>query len=185
LEEARLNSYVSLDELSGNGLTAKIHNDILPYLTAGNLRAYVGTRLAQIIISEFEPATNTSRIWSLGVDLPSPAEFRLQPLPVTSATTVHGDRFGLESDRAVLPFGEVEYYYEHVLTGPGKAYLSDAYAKLMQKQKISEVEPTLAGEVAVNLIDATSKTTGKIAVPSGIGGGISAIIVGDETTILR
>jgi hypothetical protein len=55
----------------------------------------------------------------------------------------------------------------------------------MQKQKISEVEPTLAGEVAVNLIDATSKTTEKIAAPSGIGGGISAIIVGDETTVLR
>src|SRR5258707_492091 len=34
---------VPLAELSGEGLTDKIYQDILPYMVAGNLRAFVGT----------------------------------------------------------------------------------------------------------------------------------------------
>jgi hypothetical protein len=176
---------VPLDKLSGNGLTDKIYADILPYLTAGNLRAYVGTRLAQIIIAEFEPETKTSRIRVLGIDIASPTEFRLQPLPVTSATTVLGDSFGPETSQTVLPFGEVEYFREQVLAGPGRAFLGVEYSQLIQKTKVSDIDPSLAGTVAINLIDATSKTSEKIAAPSGIGGGISAVLLGSETYVLQ
>jgi hypothetical protein len=176
---------VPLDKLSGNGLTDKIYADILPYLTAGNLRAYVGTRLAQIIFAEFEPETKTSRIRALGVDIASSTEFLLQPLPVTSATTVLGDSFGPEASQTVLPFGEVEYFREQVLAGAGRAFLGVEYSQLIQKTKVSEIDPALAETVAINLIYATSKTTEITAAPSGIGGGISAVLLGSETKVLQ
>lgn len=124
-----------LAQLSGTGLTDKIYHDILPYLQAGNLRDFEGTRLAQIIISEFDPDAKISSVRSLGVDLASASEFRLQPLRVTAFTTVHGDTFQLQSDRALLPFGEVEYFHEQVLSGPGKAFLSDDYSEFVKGRR--------------------------------------------------
>jgi hypothetical protein len=121
----------------------------------------------------------------LGVDIPTPTEFRLQPLPVTSATTALGDSFSPETSQTVLPFGEVEYFREQVLAGPGRTFLGVEYFQLIQKAKVSDIDPTLAATVAINLIDATSKTSEKIAAPSGIGGGISAVLLGNETDVLQ
>ena len=111
-----------------------------------------------------------SNLLALGVDLDFAGTFQLQPLPVTSFTTVKGTSFGLQSDRVVLPFGEVPYFNEHVLNGTGKMFLDEGYSHLLQKEKVSNIDPELASSVALNLIEAASKTTEKIPAPSGIGG---------------
>jgi hypothetical protein len=176
---------VPLGQFNGNHLSEKMYGEIQHDLMAGHLRKYTGTRLAVIIVSEFEPANRTSRIITLGVDLTGPVGFQLQPLPLTNATTVHGDAFGPEDGRVVLPFGEGEYFSAQVLAGPGSRYLSDAYAQMMQKAKISDIDADLATAAAVNLIDATSRMTEIVPAPSGIGGGISAVLLGNETKIIR
>ena len=110
---------------------------------------------------------------------------RGQPLHVTAATTVRGDNFSMQSDRAILPFGEVQYFNENVLAGDGKQFLSNEYFELLEKHKVGEIDPTLASSVALNLIEAASKATEIKAAPSGIGGGSSAVLLGAETKILK
>ncbi len=172
-----------LSKLSGQRLADRIFGEIQPYLD--KLRPFFGTRIAQIIIADFEPETKMSSLLALGVDLDITGRFQLQPLPVTSFTTVKGTSFNLQSDRVVLPFGEVPYFNEHVLSGTGKIFLDEGYSHLVQKEKVSDIDPELASSVAVNLIEAASKTTEHIAAPSGIGGGVSAVLLGTETIILK
>ena len=121
----------------------------------------------------------------LGVDLSGQTGFQLQPLPLTNITTIHGDAFGPNDRPTVLPFGEGDYFREHVLNGPGSRYVSDAYFQLTQRNAISDVDAEIATTAAVDLINATSKMTEEVPAPSGIGGGISAVLLGNDTKILR
>jgi hypothetical protein len=176
---------VPFSELNWPVLTNQIHNNILPYVKAGNLRPFFGTRIAQIIVAEFEPCTQTSKLLSLGVDLDNAGNFTLQPLPVTAATTIRGDSFDLQSDRQILPFGEVAYYEQQVIAGVGTQFLSPDYFELAAKTKVAEIDPKLATSAALNLISAASKATEITVAPSGIGGGDSAVLLGTETQVLR
>jgi hypothetical protein len=175
----------NFDDINGQALTDRIYNDILPYLREGKLRPFFGTRIAQIIIAEYEPGATTSKLLSLGVELDPLGRFQLQPLHVTATTTVRGDSFNMQSSRVVLPFGEVQYFNESVLAGDGKQFLSDEYFELLKRQKVAEIDPTLASTVALNLIEAASKATKIKAAPSGIGGGSSAVLLGTETRVLK
>jgi hypothetical protein len=91
----------------------------------------------------------------------------------------------MQSNRAILPFGEVQYFNENVLAGDGKQFLGDEYFKLLERDKVAEIDSMLASSVVLNLIDAASKATEIKAAPSGIGGGSSAVFLGTETKILK
>jgi hypothetical protein len=174
-----------LANFDGQKFTDAIHREIHPYLAAGNLRAFLGTRVAQIIIADFDPATGAHNILAFGIDIDLASQLKLQPLSVTHSTTLSGTTFGQDDRPTVLPFGEVPYFNTHVLSGLGRTFLGAEYSQLLQKQKVSEIEPELASTVALNLIHVTSKTTETIPAPSGIGGGASAVLVGVETIFLK
>ena len=176
---------VPFSELNWSALTDQIHQSIAPYIKAGNLNPFFGTEIAQIIFAEFEPATQSSKLLSLAVNLDLVGNFNLQPVPLTAATTIRGDSFDLQSDRQILPFGEVAYYRQQVVAGVGKQFLSQEYYDLVAKSKISDVDPNLASAAALNLITAASKATEIMAAPSGIGGGESAVLLGYDTQVLR
>jgi hypothetical protein len=91
----------------------------------------------------------------------------------------------LQSDRQILPFGEVAYYQQQVLAGVGRQFLTHEYFDLVAKSKVAEVDPGLASASALNLIAAASRATEIVAAPSGIGGGESAVLLGYETKVLR
>jgi len=169
-----------LAQFNGQAFTDSIYRAIQPYLTAGHLRGFVGARVAQIIIADFDPTAKTNNIIAFGIDIDARGHFQLQPLPVTSSTTLKGTTFGPNDPPTVLPFGEVPYFTAHVLSGPGRAVVGSEYSELLGKHAISQIEPELARVVAVNLIDATSKMTEKVAAPSGIGGGASAALIGEQ-----
>jgi len=172
-------------ELSWSALTDQIYQSIAPYIKAGNLNPFFGTEIAQIIFAEFDPATQSTKLLSLAVNLDTAGNFTLQPVRITAATTIRGDSFNLQSDRQILPFGEVAYYRQQVIAGVGKQFLSQDYFDLVAKSKVAEVDPGLASAAALNLINAASKATEIMAAPSGIGGGESAILLGSETKVLR
>jgi hypothetical protein len=172
-------------ELSWSALTDQIYQSIAPYITAGNLNLFFGHEIAQIIFAEFEPATQSTKLLSLAVNLDAAGNFTLQPVPLTAETTIRGDSFNSQSDRQILPFGEVAYYQQQVLAGVGKQFLSHDYFDLVAKSKVADVDPGLASTAALNLIHAASKATEIMAAPSGIGGGESAVLLGSETQVLR
>jgi hypothetical protein len=179
------NTAIPFSQLNWQALTDQINSDIEPYVRAGNLRAFFATRIAQIVIAEFEPGTQTSKLLSLGVDLDVAGNFVLQPLRVTAVTSVRGDSFDLQSNRQILPFGEVAYYQQQVITGVGAQFLDKDYFELVTKTRVADVDPQLASSAALNLIYAASKATEIMPAPSGIGGGASAVLLGTETQILK
>jgi hypothetical protein len=172
-------------ELIWSALTDQIYQSIAPYIKAGNLNPFFGTEIAQIIFAEFEPATQSSKLLSLAVNLDTAGNFTLQPVRLTAATTIRGDSFNLQSDRQILPFGEVAYYQQQVVAGVGKQFLSRDYFDLVATSKVADVDSRLASAPALNLITAASKATETVEAPSGIGGGESAVLLGSETQVLK
>ena len=85
----------------------------------------------------------TSMILALEIDLDQNGAFFLQPLPVSARTNVRGTTFQLQDDRAALPFGEVEYYRQNVVAGPGTRFLSEQYRDFLQREKIERLIPSL------------------------------------------
>jgi hypothetical protein len=175
----------ALKELDGRAFADQIYADIMPYLQAGNLRPFFGTRLAQIVIADFDPDTKASTILALGIDLDWNGNFLLQPLPVSERTNVRGTTFELSDTRAALPFGEVEYYKQNVIAGFGARFLGEAYHEFLQKEKISDVDTQLGRTVAQNLIEAASNATKAIAAPSGIGGGVSIALIAQDVRFTK
>lgn len=179
------NSSAPFSELNWTVLANDIDQSIAPFIKAGNLNGFFGTEIAQIIFAEFQPDTRTSKLLSLTVNLDAAGNFTLQPVRVTAATTIRGDSFSSNSDRQILPFGEVAYFQQQVLTGVGKQFLNQDYFHLIEKLKIADVEPSLASAAALNLISAASRATEIVAAPSGIGGGESAVLLGTDTQTLK
>ena len=176
---------VPLARFDGQKFTDVIYSELEPHISGGKLSTFFGTRVAQIIIADFDPSTMKCSLLALGIDLDGAGRFQLQPLPVTSSTTIGGTSFDIQSAPVVLPFGEVPYFNQYVLAGSGQALLNDDYSRVRSKQKVAQVDPELALSAALNLIEATSKTTEAIPAPFGIGGGASAVLIGIETVILR
>jgi hypothetical protein len=175
----------SFSEPNWRELVDRIHNEIQPYIKAGNLNPFFGTRIAQIVVAEFEPDTLTSGLINLGVDLDGSGRFVLQPIRVTAATTVRGDSFGPQSDQVILPSGEVAYFRDQVLAGVGKQFLSNQYFEFLKIKMVADIDPEWASSVALNLINAASKATEMVSAPSGIGGGASAVVLSTETRVLK
>lgn len=175
----------SLAQLDGQKFSESIYRAVQPYLTAGNLRDFVGKEIAQIIIADFDPAAKANNIVAFGVNLDAEAHFRLQPVPVTLLTTLKGTTFGPNDPPKILPFGEVQYFFDQVLSGLGNALIGKEYSQLLGKHAVSEIETELASAVAQNLINAASKMTEVVAAPSGIGGGVSVALIGEHTIFLK
>jgi hypothetical protein len=174
----------TLRELDGQAFTDRIHTDVTPYLKAGNLRPFFATRLAQIVVADFDPGTKTSTILALGIDLDQNGALSLQPIRISTRTNVSGTTFQLQDDRDAIPFGEGAYY-QNVVAGVGTRFLSESYRSFIQKEKISDVDLQLGTSVAANLIEAASKATEIVAAPSGIGGGISVAVIADDVRFLK
>ncbi|WP_143130854.1 hypothetical protein [Bradyrhizobium arachidis] len=169
----------------GQRFTDAIFADVGPYLAAEKLREFAGSRIAQIIISSYDAVNRTSSVLAFGADLRGEGQFLLQPLPVTAFTTLQGTSFNPDSDRVLLPFAEVPYLEQHVLAGHGQMYLTRAFSEFLLKTGVGDVSAELAAAAALDLIDAAAKTTKIIPAPSGIGGGSSAVLLGDETVTLK
>ncbi|WP_407122841.1 hypothetical protein [Bradyrhizobium sp. STM 3561] len=172
-------------DFNGQRFADAIFADISPYLAAGKLSGFAGSRIAQIIIASYDPASHTSSVIAFGIDLTIEGGFLLQPTPVTAATTVKGTNLGPASERVILPFGEVSYLEQHVLFGHGRMYLTGAYFQILLKKTVGDVGSDLAAAAALDLIEAASKTAEIIPAPSGIGGGSSAVLLGEETVWLK
>ncbi|QWG24370.1 hypothetical protein KMZ93_05515 [Bradyrhizobium sediminis] len=177
--------HAALKDFDGQAFTDRVHADVTPYLQAGNLHPFFATRLAQIVIADFDPITKTSMILALGVDIDQNGALSLQPIRISTRTNVRGTIFQPQDDREAIPFGEGTYYSQHVIAGVGMRFLGQTYRTFVQKEKISDVDSELGTSVAVNLIEAASKATEIVPAPSGIGGGVSVALIADDVRFLK
>jgi hypothetical protein len=72
-----------------------------------------------------------------------------------------------------------------VLNGSGRKFLDGSFEQLTSKSRVNEIDANLGSAVAINWIDAASKTTDIIKPPTGIGGGIDCILLGHENRVIR
>lgn len=168
---------VGIAKLDLQGLADALYAEMKPFIDGGPLNPFFGTRLALVNMLDFEPDTLTSNIKSLAIDLGPHGEFRLQP--------VYYRQFGPTDRPEVMPFGEVPFYRENVMNGPGRTFLNGSLEQLTSKTRVSEIDPDLGSLIAINLIEATSKTTDLIKPLTGIGGGVDCILLARENKVFR
>jgi hypothetical protein len=148
-----------------------------PFIAGGQFNGLFGSRLALINLVDFEPQTAVSNVKSLAVELGPHGEFRFQP--------AYYAQFGMNDRPDVVPFGEGPYFRANVLNGQGREFLNGRFDQLVSKGHVNEVDADLGSAVAINLIEAASKTADIIKPPSGIGGGVDCILLGRENRVFR
>jgi len=75
----------------------------------------------------------------------------------------------------------VNYLNQYVFRGVGRAFLSrEAIRFLTEQRSAAEISRQEAVAVAIDIIEATSKTTALIPAPYGIGGPVDVVLLGDE-----
>jgi hypothetical protein len=164
-------------KLDLQGVADAIYAEMKPFIDGGQFNSLFGTRLALINIADFEPVTSMSNIKSLAVELGPHGEFRLQP--------AYYDQFGMTDRPNAVPFGEGPYLRDHVLNGPGRKFLDGSFEQLTSKSRVNEIDANLGSALAINWIEAASKTADMIKPPTGIGGGVDCVLLGLENRVIR
>jgi hypothetical protein len=133
-------------------------------------RIYVERKnILTVVLGSYDGATQTSFIRSISIDMPTESQ-----IAVNLATDNAYILTGTPDWRA---FGQGGYLVEHVINGVGKQFIDPNYEDFTKITTIGNVSATLAAAVAENLIDATSKTTNLISIPSGVGGKIDIFLL--------
>ncbi len=167
-----------LTQVDGQQLTEALFTEVRSYIDGGQLRSVFGQqRLTTILIASFDHGSNLSRIWQFWVNYTGPVYFQLQPLPVRT--------FSLDDKPDIVPFGENEYYFQNVLAGVGRQFVSEDVHALYRKSSVARVSEKEACDACVSLIDAATKAAELIKPPSGIGGGVDCALIGQETKFLE
>jgi hypothetical protein len=164
-------------KLDLQGVADAIYAEMKPFIDGGQFNSLFGTRLALINIADFEPVTSMSNIKSLAVELGPHGEFRLQP--------AYYDQFGMTDRPNAVPFGEGPYFRDNVLNGPGRKFLDGSFEQLTSKSRVNEIDANLGSAVAINWIEAASKTADIIKPPTGIGGGVDCVLLGTDNRVIR
>jgi hypothetical protein len=75
--------------------------------------------------------------------------------------------------------------FTEAMNGIGKQFVNAKYDEFLRKKSINEVYVPLATDVAINLIEATSKTAKLVPIPTGVGGPIDAFFIGSSGAARR
>jgi hypothetical protein len=168
---------VGVAKLDLQGVTEAIYAEMKPYISGGQFNKMFGTRLAVIVMADFEPKTSVSNVKALAIELGPHGEFRLQP--------AYYARFEITDRPVAIPFGEGPYFSDNVLNGPGRKFLDGSLERLNAKSRVSEIDADFGSTVAINMIEAASKTADIIKPPTGIGGGVDCVLLSHESIVLR
>jgi hypothetical protein len=125
-----------------------------------------------VILASYAPAERRSIVKIFGVRLRANGE------PFASDKKIHV--LGPASASDLLAFGEADFLQEQVLKGPGKQFLGSGYKEWRKKTRIADVDRSLALAAAVDLIEATSKMVDLLPNRATIGGGVDAVLLGDQ-----
>ena len=81
----------------------------------------------------------------------------------------------------IFAFGQGDYLKEQVLHGPGRHFVGPEYEALSKLVSIADVDVKFASDMAVNLIEATSKTANLVRIPTGVGGPVDVVLISNSS----
>jgi hypothetical protein len=138
----------------------------------GALRRYVAREMFSVVMAGYDPKRKTATVVSFVVRI---AAVTLDP----EVTKIRRTETRPETPREVLAFGETDYLNQHVYGGAGRQFLSkETIAFILAEKTVRETTLPEALAVAVDVVEATSRTTDLIPAPSGIGGPIDVVLLG-------
>ena len=137
------------------------------------LKPFAGRALFSVILMAYDPKTRTAIIREFFVQLSDEIKPEIGKITVRT--------FSFESKREMFLFGASNYFRNHVIGGIGRKFLSqETIGFIRQDTTIGKTDFRPALSSAMNVIDATSKTTALVPPPGGIGGTIDVLLLGNE-----
>lgn len=137
-----------------------------------SLDLFRGQELFAVVVGSYAPKERKSTIASFTVRILSSLEpeiMRFQWKEVLSR-----DR------RDCFYFGETHYVDTSVVRGVGSQFIKQYMSFFSEPKQVAETPKEDALRAVINLIDGTSKTTALVPPPTGIGGPIDAVLLGND-----
>lgn len=141
------------------------------------LEKFRGKEMFRVVIGSFDPHEKKSLIISFVIRIPKE---KLEP--ETGEISWKEIWPGDKSD--VFYYGETEYVDRYVYT-VGRRYLGTFVEFVSNPKKVKDVTVIEAEAVAINLIEAASRTAETVPPPTGIGGPVDVVLLGTKRTPVR
>ena len=134
---------------------------------------FAGQELFQVVLANYNPNSKLGHIRGFLVKLSAMLEPHYEQ--------TESKEFSPQDPAGFTAAGEVNYLNQYVFRGVGRAFLSrEAIRFLTEQRSAAEISRQEAVAVAIDIIEATSKTTALIPAPYGIGGPVDVVLLGDE-----
>jgi hypothetical protein len=138
------------------------------------LEPYIGREIFSVVIASYDPRSKTSLVMNFVVRIDA-ASHRVEADRFTRIPIPPQDR------RGVWSYGETDYLNRNVFGGIGRKYLTGPTLDfILADQLVANVRLDQAVSVAVNVIEAAGRTTQLVPSPSGIGGPIDIVLLGQK-----
>jgi hypothetical protein len=141
------------------------------------LKPFAGRGLFQPILFGYDPKTRTAVIRDFFVRL------SLDPIK-PEAGKIRARKLSFDSKREMFLFGATDYFNSQVIGGIGRQFLSQKTLRFTQQEiVVGRTDFLEAVTAAMNVIDATSKTTALVPAHGGIGigGPVDVLLLGNES----
>ena len=141
----------------------------------GALRAYAGRAVFSVVVASYDPVRHaaTLRNFSAGVDARGG---RVEARRVSQTVLTP------KSPGGIWIYGEAGWLNRAVYGGPGRRFLSAATLQLLSDRRpIATTSRAQALEAAENVVRAAIRTAKMVPPPSGVGGAIRAVYLGENT----
>jgi hypothetical protein len=141
--------------------------------SSGDFDSRRGAQIFQVAVASYDDVHGTSMVQSFSINMGNDG--------VVSASDFKVQEFNPGNEWQLLLFGEASYLTNNVFNGIGMQFLGDRYGRFRNgKTIIRETDQALAADFASDLIEAAAKTTSLVAAPTGIGGPVDVLLLGNS-----
>ncbi len=138
------------------------------------LRAFVGRDIFSVVVASYDPASQTSLLRNFVVGIDARTHHAGAVRFTETAVSPH-------DPRGVWLYGETSYVDRYVYAGFGRQFLSPATIGFLRTRiPVRDTSIDQAAAVAANIVHAASRATQTVPAPSGIGGPIRVVLLGDN-----
>ncbi|MGY4428510.1 hypothetical protein ACVWWO_000987 [Bradyrhizobium sp. F1.13.1] len=159
------------DQLPGECL-----KDLATYIAQypGVYNDFRGKKLFQIALGSYDVAENASYIRQFNVQIGADGAPHIDGIEVK--------KFLPDEVQSFQVLGEFGFMNSNVLHGPGLQFLTQRYQRFRElaNDPIGKTDVYLASDFATDLIEATAKISQFIPAPTGVGGPVDVLLLGQE-----